>query len=295
MLDEGAYEARMWREHRDQFGYLLSVVRPQNAVGKGSAPQVAQGAVGMSLQACADLVARGDPDRFAATMAAPVAARRVLFPLYAFNLEVARAPWVTQEPLIAEMRLQWWADALDEIAGGGPVRRHEVTEPLADILAPEDAAILQRVVNARRRDARREPLADWQALERYLAETSGALLWAVMRGLSSGSEARAMAVGTAQGLANYLLAVPAFLARGQNPLPEMTEVEFAEMLSRALAGLDQPRGSRAERIAELAAWRARSVLLRARRDPAAVPEGRLEEAPVKRQLALLWAQRRLSI
>ena len=35
-------------------------------------------------------------------MAAPVAARRVLFPLYAFNVEVARAPWVTQEAMIAE-------------------------------------------------------------------------------------------------------------------------------------------------------------------------------------------------
>ena len=60
----------------------------------------------MSLQACAELVERGDPDRFLATMAAPVALRATLFPLYAFNVEIARAPWVTQEPMIAEMRLQ---------------------------------------------------------------------------------------------------------------------------------------------------------------------------------------------
>ena len=46
------------------------------------------------FSACAALVERGDPGRFRATMAAPLAARRVLFPLYAFNLEVARAPWV---------------------------------------------------------------------------------------------------------------------------------------------------------------------------------------------------------
>ncbi|TNF18762.1 MAG: phytoene synthase, partial [Rhodobacteraceae bacterium] len=59
-------------------------------------------------QACAAIVEKGDPDRFASAMAAPVAARARLFPLYAFNLEVARAPWVTQEPMIAEMRLQWW-------------------------------------------------------------------------------------------------------------------------------------------------------------------------------------------
>ena len=68
------------------------------------------------LIACADIVRRADPARFQAAMAAPVAARSVLFPIYAFNVEVARAPWVTSEPMIAEMRLQWWVDALEEIA-----------------------------------------------------------------------------------------------------------------------------------------------------------------------------------
>ncbi len=50
----------------------------------------------MSIAACAALVERGDPDRFAATMAAPMAARARLWPLYALNLEAARAPWVTK-------------------------------------------------------------------------------------------------------------------------------------------------------------------------------------------------------
>ncbi len=67
----------------------------------------------MSLAACAALVERGDPDRFLAVMAAPAWARARLFPLYAFNLEVARAPWVTEEPMIAEMRLQWWRDVVE--------------------------------------------------------------------------------------------------------------------------------------------------------------------------------------
>jgi 15-cis-phytoene synthase len=57
----------------------------------------------MTVNACAALVQRGDPDRFAAVMAAPVEARARLFVIYAWNLEVARAPWVTSEPLIAEM------------------------------------------------------------------------------------------------------------------------------------------------------------------------------------------------
>ena len=43
----------------------------------------------MSLQACAEIVARGDPDRFAAAMAAPVEARKVLLPLYVVQVLVS--------------------------------------------------------------------------------------------------------------------------------------------------------------------------------------------------------------
>ena len=93
------------------------------------------------LNACAALVEKGDPWRFRTVMAAPVAARAKLFPLYAFNVEVSRAPYVTAEPMIAEMRLQWWRDALEEIANGAP-RRHEVVTPLAEILTPEQATAL---------------------------------------------------------------------------------------------------------------------------------------------------------
>ncbi|MCA3454148.1 MAG: squalene/phytoene synthase family protein, partial [Rhodobacter sp.] len=88
----------------------------------------------MTVAACAALVQRGDPDRFMAVMAAPVAARAPLLVLYAFNLEVARAPWVTQEAMIAEMRLQWWRDTVAAMAGPGPVRAHEVATPLAEVV-----------------------------------------------------------------------------------------------------------------------------------------------------------------
>ena len=78
----------------------------------------------MSVDACAALVERGDPERFAAVMAAPVGFRARLFPLYAFNLEVAKAPWVTKEPMIAEMRLQWWTDMLAGAGHGGVHEAH---------------------------------------------------------------------------------------------------------------------------------------------------------------------------
>jgi len=239
------------------------------------------------LIACAGIVERGDPDRFVAAMAAPVTARAVLFPVYAFNVEVARAPFASAEPLIAEMRLQWWADALDEIAAGGSVRRHEVATPLSGVLDGDGARILGACIEARRRDARREDIESVAALRGYLSDTGGALMWGAARALGSDQEARAREVGTLSGLANYLLAVPEFLARGMRPLPEMTEQGYARFLEEMLRP-GAPAASRPQRIAELSAWRARGVVRRALRDPAAVPEGRLVEAEFARRIGLFW-------
>ncbi|MEP6319954.1 MAG: squalene/phytoene synthase family protein, partial [Paracoccaceae bacterium] len=132
----------------------------------------------MSVQACADIVAKADPDRFAATMAAPVEARKTLFPLYAFNAEVTKAAWIASEPMIGEMRLQWWRDALEEIAKGGPVRKHEVATPLAEALTLEAAKALDKLVQARRWDLYKDPFEDADHLLEYLAATGGALMWA---------------------------------------------------------------------------------------------------------------------
>src|SRR5438552_16844209 len=77
------------------------------------------------------LVRRHDHDRYLSALFAPEPARAGLFALYAFNVEVAKTREVVREPILGSIRLQWWRDALAEIYGGGPVRRHEVVEPLA--------------------------------------------------------------------------------------------------------------------------------------------------------------------
>ncbi len=87
------------------------------------------------IAACAALVEKGDPDRFAATMAAPPPARLKLWPLYAYNLELAKAAWVSPEPMVCLMRLQWWADTVAVMGQGAPRKAHEVAGPLHDLVA----------------------------------------------------------------------------------------------------------------------------------------------------------------
>ncbi|MDT8328036.1 MAG: squalene/phytoene synthase family protein [Roseovarius sp.] len=238
------------------------------------------------------MLRRGDPDRFLAAMAAPVAARQVLLPLYAFNLEVARAPWVTQEPMIAEMRLQWWRDALGEIREGGTVRRHEVVTPLAEVLDAAGAARLEALIEARRWDIYREPFADAAAFERYINDTSGGLLAVAARALGAADEGVLADAGYALGLANWLRAIPALEAAGRIPLVDGRPEALRALASDGLARLNRARRgrrkvSRAARPAMLALWQAGSVLQRAARDPKAVAEGRLDIAPAQSRLTLM--------
>ncbi len=248
----------------------------------------------MSLTACAEIVERGDPDRFRAAMAAPPAARAVLFPLYAFNVEVARAPWVTEEPMIAEMRLQWWRDVLDEIAAGGPVRRHEVATPLSEVLDAEGAQLLDAGVAARRWDAYRDPFEDEDHLRDHIRATAAEPMWAAARALGATNPAPVRAMGEALGIANWLRAVPDLEARGRIPLVDGRAEGVRALAEAGLACLAAGRkdvGSvvKSARAALLPAFMAGRVLSRAAARPGDVIEGRLDPGPMRQSLMLLRA------
>lgn len=245
------------------------------------------------LTACAALVQKADPDRFRAAMAAPVAARPVLFALYAFNVEVARAPWVTQEAMIAEMRLQWWRDALEEIAKDGIVRRHEVVTPLAHALDADAARALDRLVAARRWDIYRDPFEDADHFNAYLADTSGALMWAAAQALGAGpqAETQVRAFGTATGLARFLQAVPELEAQKRVPLVDGRAEAVADLCKAALASL--PKRAALRRVAGSGApaltegFLTQAILKQAARDPGRVAARALQVNPARQSL-LLW-------
>jgi phytoene synthase len=220
----------------------------------------------VTVAACAELVRRGDPDRFLAVMAAPLAAREQLFPLYAFNLEVARAPWVTQEPLIAEMRLQWWRDVVEN-ASSGAARVHEVAGPLHDLIRdfglPVD--VLDALIAARRWDITREPHAGIEGLTSYLDDTGGGLMWLAGRALGApdGAEYALRAFGWATAAAGYLQAVPELEARGRQPLPQgTTPRDLARLALVRLAAARQARPLVPKEVfpAFLAGWQTKSLL-----------------------------------
>ncbi|WP_425045337.1 squalene/phytoene synthase family protein [Primorskyibacter sp. S87] len=245
------------------------------------------------LTACAALVEKADPDRFSATMAAPVAARRVLFPIYAMNVEVSRAPWVTQEAMIAEMRLQWWRDALAEIAAAGPVRRHEVVTPLARALTPALAAQLDAYVAVRRWDIYRDPFEDAAHLDSYIDQSAATLMWVSTQALGQADEATVRNLGYAAGVAGFLRAVPELEMRGRVPLFDGTPEGVRALATSAMDKLKTARANRRlisaqARPALLTAWQASSVLRQVIDDPRRVADGRLGQSRFHTHAGLVW-------
>lgn len=238
-----------------------------------------------------DLAARvraGDRDRWVtAMMAGPLAPR--LMALYAFDLEVARIPAVVSEPLLGEMRLQFWRDVVEAIHAGRPVPGHEVAGPLAEAVADLPRAPLDALLDARRFDLAGEPHPDRASFDRYIAGAHAGLMALAARALGGGEGTDALAadVGHAAGVARTLRAAPALVARGINPLPVSlgpegladpgVRAEVNAIAEDALARLARARSRRRDAPAAtapafFAAWRAEDVLRRAAQpgfDPAA--------------------------
>ena len=214
----------------------------------------------MNATACAPLVEAGDPDRFLTVMAAPMPLRPRLWPLYAYNLEIARAPWASSEPMVAEMRLQWWIDTVEAMGRGTLRPGHEVTDGLAPLIAATEglAPLLVRMAEARRWEVWRDPFADAAALGAHLDETAGTLMWAAARLLDAprSAEEPVRAFGAAAGLAAWFRAVPALTALGRQPLPDTSPAAIGRLARNALDRIAAARrgaGVRASRaVARLA-------------------------------------------
>ncbi|HPI63645.1 MAG TPA: squalene/phytoene synthase family protein, partial [Alphaproteobacteria bacterium] len=63
-----------------------------------------------SFDYCYQIVRKNDPDRYWLCLTAPRSKQPILMALCAFNVELSRVGELTKDPLLAQIRLQWWRD-----------------------------------------------------------------------------------------------------------------------------------------------------------------------------------------
>lgn len=180
-----------------------------------------------ALSYSAQQVRSGDPDRFLTALFAPAAPRENLFALYAFNLEVARIPELIHEPMMGQIRLQWWRERLDEIYAGAPRGGAETPQALALAISAGDLprAGFETILVARERDLDPTPPADIAEFQAYAQATAGELNVLAARMLGAADDATLAAtrnVGTAWAMVGHLRALAFNAGLGRMTLPRAT-------------------------------------------------------------------------
>lgn len=165
-----------------------------------------------------------EPDRYLAALLAPRAARDDLVVLAAFLAEIGRVPRLVTEPMLGEIRLRWWLDAISGFGKGG-----RSGNPLADALGEMAlrhglaADMLAAAVEARIGELSAEPMGDEAELWAYLGGREEAPFRLAARILGAPGTAAAdralAAAGRCYGLVRLAADLPATMRQGRVMLP----------------------------------------------------------------------------
>jgi phytoene synthase len=210
---------------------LRGLINRETTGGESCSPEFGR------LSPVAALVRRHDRDRFQTALFAPTRSRESLFALYAFNYEVARVRETVSEPVLGQIRLQWWRESIAAAFDGGPVRHHIVVEALAAVIraCALTRAHFDRMVDAREGDLGEARWASLAALEDYAEATSARLVYLALESLGIREPAAnkaAFHIGIGYALAGLLRAMP-FQARAgrliiPNDIAEQTALDPAD-------------------------------------------------------------------
>lgn len=164
-----------------------------------------------------------EPERYLAATLAKEPGRTALIAISAYAADLQRIAATVAQPMLAEVRLQWWRDALD-----GAVKGEKTGSPIADALTNAvrqfdlPIAMLVAISEARAFDLYDDPMPDVASLDGYISKTEAIPFELALRvtGMSSAEAAApALLAGRIFGMTRLLARLPVHLARGRHLLP----------------------------------------------------------------------------
>lgn len=192
-----------------------------------------------------------DRDRYLTTLFAPATSRPYLTALYAFNAEVARVRDTVSDPMLGEIRLQWWRDAVtDDIGGGNPVAT-ALLETVRQFSLPRDALV--RMLEARVFDLYDDAMPSLNDLEGYAGDTASSLYQMAAIVLAGGMTPDTAEAAGHAGVAETIVANLRQLPRHLNRLSSLVPRTMLEARGLEVSDLlqDERRGAFSEVLAEM--------------------------------------------
>lgn len=173
---------------------------------------------------CRNLVRQHDRDRYLSALFAAEEHRDALLALYAFDVEINRIPDIVSDPMPGEIRLQWWSDALQNIAHGS-VEANPVAASLVQAIETYrlPTTPLLDLIEAHTFDLYNDPMPMLTDLEGYAGETVSAIMQLSAIILAGGRDPGTADVsghaGAALGIVETLRRLPWHTAKRQVFLP----------------------------------------------------------------------------
>ena len=178
----------------------------------------------VAKQAIVDTVKKYAYDSFLVGLWLPAETRSIFYAMHAFNIELAMAQTLARDnALAAQIRLQFWRDVVDAVYASPPKPVDRVPMGQALQFAAQSANVskrwFDRVLDTREADILREDRT-WKTLdeaETFCEGVYSSLLYATSDSVSGGcayTETALSRIGTAHGLMNMLLGIPAAIAQG---------------------------------------------------------------------------------
>jgi NADH dehydrogenase [ubiquinone] 1 alpha subcomplex assembly factor 6 len=208
-----------------------------------------------------------DWERFICALFAPDERRQAVFAILAFNAELARTRSVVTEPILGQMRLQWWRDALDRIfddAANVPAGNPLLAAMAAAINQYDlPRPVIAAMIDARSLDLEDAPHEDLEGLLAYAGATSGGVTELTLHalGVYDGADAEAQdtirragaQLGVAWALIGLIRASDALASEGRTFVPRR-QLEQAGLTPEAvIAGeFSEPLGDILQLIAGIA-------------------------------------------
>ncbi len=164
---------------------------------------------------CRSFVSACDRDRYLASLFAPADKRRHLNALHAFAADLAAIKSRASEPLVGQIRLQWWRDSLVEMVAG-TIFNAPIADALIRAIAAADLpkSALEAMIDAREAELGGDHLVSLASFEHHLAATDGAIFAhgvQILTGQSAAEEAphgALRAAGIALGLTRTMTRCP---------------------------------------------------------------------------------------
>ena len=172
---------------------------------------------------------------------APHAAREDLITLAAFVGEAARIPAIVSEPMIGEIRLQWWRDAI-EAAQSDSLTGNPVADAVTGLIRrrglPMD--LFTHVLDARLTDLYADPVPDEATFVAYLEATQ-----------RTGFDLAARILGVANSTASEKVLMAAGASLWPSPRPARASHAPGaqqEPISGGASGLESDHGRHSRRL-----------------------------------------------